>query len=174
MRFSVTGTTYFGEQSVAAASALPVGQWTHVAVTGTASTSLLYLYLQSAGDIYMDDIVMVAGSVAESGPNLLKDGGFESGFPGSVWTVSPNLSASALSVKVPRSPRFLPRSVSWMLLPSTTMPSPESAVHWIEKGFRAISLGSDISVFLDGVRRFRAQVAQSSRALSNESKVGKA
>ena len=41
-------------------------------------------------------------------------------------------------------------------LPST----PESAVHWISKGFRMISLGSDIGVFLDGMRKFRAFVAQ--------------
>lgn len=34
----------------------------------------------------------------------------------------------------------------------------ESAVDWIGKGFRAIALGSDIGVFLDGIRRFRAHV----------------
>jgi 2-keto-3-deoxy-L-rhamnonate aldolase RhmA len=45
-------------------------------------------------------------------------------------------------------------------LPST----PELAVHWINKGFRALSLGSDIGVFLDGVRKFRAHVAQPSGA----------
>jgi 2-keto-3-deoxy-L-rhamnonate aldolase RhmA len=44
--------------------------------------------------------------------------------------------------------------------PGFLPPTPESAVHWIEKGFRAISLGSDIGVFLDGIRRFRAHVAQ--------------
>jgi hypothetical protein len=33
-------------------------------------------------------------------------------------------------------------------------------VHWIEKGFRAISLGSDIGVFLDGMRRFRTHVLE--------------
>ena len=43
-------------------------------------------------------------------------------------------------------------------LPST----PELAVHWISKGFRALSLGSDIGVFLDSVRNFRAHVEQSS------------
>ena len=42
--------------------------------------------------------------------------------------------------------------------PGFLPPTPESAAHWIDKGFRAISLGSDIGVFLDGVRRFRAQV----------------
>jgi 2-keto-3-deoxy-L-rhamnonate aldolase RhmA len=41
-------------------------------------------------------------------------------------------------------------------LPAT----PESAVHWISKGFRAISLGSDIGVFLDGVRKFRAYLLE--------------
>jgi 2-keto-3-deoxy-L-rhamnonate aldolase RhmA len=45
-------------------------------------------------------------------------------------------------------------------LPST----PELAAHWISKGFRALSLGSDIGVFLDGVRKFCAHVVPSSGA----------
>jgi len=44
--------------------------------------------------------------------------------------------------------------------PGFLPPTPESAVHWINKGFRMISLGSDIGVFLDGVRKFRAHVTQ--------------
>jgi len=44
--------------------------------------------------------------------------------------------------------------------PGFLPPTPESAVHWIDKGFRAISLGSDIGVFLDGVRKFRAHVLE--------------
>jgi 2-keto-3-deoxy-L-rhamnonate aldolase RhmA len=44
--------------------------------------------------------------------------------------------------------------------PGFLPPTPESAAHWISKGFRVISLGSDIGVFLDGVRKFRAYVAQ--------------
>jgi 2-keto-3-deoxy-L-rhamnonate aldolase RhmA len=32
------------------------------------------------------------------------------------------------------------------------------AVHWVGKGFRMISLGSDVGVFLDGIRRFRSQL----------------
>ncbi len=39
-------------------------------------------------------------------------------------------------------------------LPAT----PESAERWIRKGFRALSLGSDIGVFLNGVRTFRQSV----------------
>jgi 2-keto-3-deoxy-L-rhamnonate aldolase RhmA len=42
--------------------------------------------------------------------------------------------------------------------PGFLPPSPEAALHWIKQGFRVISLGSDISVFLDGVRKFRAHV----------------
>jgi 2-keto-3-deoxy-L-rhamnonate aldolase RhmA len=52
--------------------------------------------------------------------------------------------------------------------PGFLPPSPASAVHWIDKGFRAISLGSDIGVFLDGVRRFREHVVQASGARSKE------
>ncbi len=79
------------------ANSLP--QWTYVTVTGTASSSLFYIYLQSAGDVYVDDVQFVAGSVAGVGANLLSDGDFESGFPGP-WTVSPNLSGSVLSTAV--------------------------------------------------------------------------
>ena len=53
-----------------------------------------------------------------------------------------------------------PRTSLQDSLPST----PELAAHWISKGFRALSLGSDIGVFLDGVRKFRAHVVQSSGA----------
>jgi 2-dehydro-3-deoxyglucarate aldolase/4-hydroxy-2-oxoheptanedioate aldolase len=42
-------------------------------------------------------------------------------------------------------------------LPAT----PEGAAHWIRKGFRALSLGSDIGVFLNGVRKFRQSVIDS-------------
>jgi 2-keto-3-deoxy-L-rhamnonate aldolase RhmA len=53
--------------------------------------------------------------------------------------------------------------------PGFLPPSAESAVRWINKGFRAISLGSDIGVFLDGVRKFRAHVEQASGERSKES-----
>jgi 2-dehydro-3-deoxyglucarate aldolase/4-hydroxy-2-oxoheptanedioate aldolase len=39
-------------------------------------------------------------------------------------------------------------------LPAT----PESAVHWIDRGFRAISLGSDIGLFISALRRFHESV----------------
>jgi 2-dehydro-3-deoxyglucarate aldolase/4-hydroxy-2-oxoheptanedioate aldolase len=44
--------------------------------------------------------------------------------------------------------------------PGFLPPTQESASHWISKGFRMMSLGSDIGVFLDGMRRFRDYVTQ--------------
>lgn len=77
-------------------------RWTYVTATGTASSSTFYIYLQSSGDVYVDDIVLVAGSVPGVGANVLADGNFESGFPGP-WTVSSNLTNSTLSTVVKNS-----------------------------------------------------------------------
>jgi 2-keto-3-deoxy-L-rhamnonate aldolase RhmA len=44
--------------------------------------------------------------------------------------------------------------------PGFLPPTPESAAHWIGKGFRMISMGSDIGVFLEGMRKFRAFLMQ--------------
>ena len=76
-----------------------VPQWTYVTATGTATSSTLYIYLQSAGDVYMDDLKLVAGSVPETGVNVLTNGDFENGFPGP-WTVSSNLTNSTLGTVI--------------------------------------------------------------------------
>jgi 2-dehydro-3-deoxyglucarate aldolase/4-hydroxy-2-oxoheptanedioate aldolase len=47
-------------------------------------------------------------------------------------------------------------------LPAT----PQSAAHWIGKGFRALSLGSDIGIFQNGVRSFRQSVIDSMAELA--------
>jgi hypothetical protein len=71
-------------------------QWVYVTATGTASSSLFYIYLQSAGDVYVDDLKLVAGSVPEAGVNVLTNGGFESALNGT-WTLSANLTNSVVS-----------------------------------------------------------------------------
>jgi 2-keto-3-deoxy-L-rhamnonate aldolase RhmA len=43
-------------------------------------------------------------------------------------------------------------------LPAT----PESAIHWVKKGFRAISLGSDIGIFMTALRAFHQAVGAGS------------
>lgn len=45
------------------------------------------------------------------------------------------------------------------LAPGFLPPTPDSAAQWIRRGFRALSLGSDIGVFLQAVRSFKSQVA---------------
>jgi hypothetical protein len=72
--------------------------WVYVTATGTASSSVLYLYLTAQGDGYVDDLRLVAGATPEVGANLLANGDFESGswLP---WTVSANLAGSVLTTE---------------------------------------------------------------------------
>ena len=69
--------------------------WQYVTVTGIASSSLLYIYLDGPGDCFIDDLKLVRGSVAEVGANLLGNGDFENGT--NFWTFSPNLTNSVVS-----------------------------------------------------------------------------
>ena len=77
----------------------PAPQWQYVTASGTASSSALYIYLQSAGDVYIDDLKLVAGSVPEAGANALSNGDFESAFPGP-WTLALYHEASAISTAI--------------------------------------------------------------------------
>lgn len=49
IRFMVTGTSYFGEQSISASSALPTGRWVHLAVTLSGTHGTLYVDGTAAG-----------------------------------------------------------------------------------------------------------------------------
>jgi hypothetical protein len=91
-----------GNWATASSNSPPALQWMYATASGTASSSTFYIYLQSAGDVYIDDLKLVAGTVPEAGANVLADGNFESGFPGP-WTVSPNHANSALSTAILRS-----------------------------------------------------------------------
>jgi hypothetical protein len=77
-------------------------QWQYVTVTGSATSSLLYLYLQAAGDVYLDDLKLVAGSVPESGFNYINNGDFESALTGP-WNLTANSAASSISTAVKHS-----------------------------------------------------------------------
>lgn len=78
------------------------GDWAYVTQTGVAANSSIYVYLTAAGDGFIDDMKIVAGSVPEAGVNLLPNGDFEAPLSGP-WTVSANHAASALSTTVKRS-----------------------------------------------------------------------
>src|SRR5207247_2403804 len=78
-------------------------EWRYTTYTGIINggailgTNLL-VFMNSAGDVYVDDIVLVTGSVASVGMNLLADGDFESDF-NAAWTVLGNHSNSVVSTE---------------------------------------------------------------------------
>src|SRR6185436_4081222 len=67
------------------------------------STALaLTITMDSAGDFYIDDLSLVAGTVAATGPNLLQNGDFETGsLP--TWQALGNHSASTVSTAIKHS-----------------------------------------------------------------------
>jgi len=60
----------------------------------TPGTNLL-IFLNSAGDLYIDDLVLVEGEVAGVGPNLLQNGGFETDLS-PAWNAGGSHSASVI------------------------------------------------------------------------------
>jgi hypothetical protein len=80
----------------------PVPQWVSYSATGTITSSRLYLYLESAGDIYVDDIKLVAGSVPDTGLNVISNGDFETSLTGS-WNLTANFAQSAINTNVKHS-----------------------------------------------------------------------
>jgi len=75
----------------------PLPQWAYGVATGTATaTPTLYLYLDGAGDTYLDDLQLVAGRVAETGPNLVRNGNFDTTLSPD-WSVTTNFTNSVIS-----------------------------------------------------------------------------
>jgi hypothetical protein len=91
-----------GNWSAVTTNIPPTPQWQYVTLTGIATKSTLLIGLLSAGDVYVDDLKLVAGTVPEAGVNYLADGDFESPLTGT-WTVSPNMSGSTLSQTITHS-----------------------------------------------------------------------
>jgi uncharacterized protein (DUF1800 family) len=76
---------------------VPIGGWRYVTVTGVASSSRLYIYLTSAGESYVDDLKLVAGSVPETGANLVRNGDFEGPLTTNNWNVGTNVLNSSVT-----------------------------------------------------------------------------
>ncbi len=89
-----------GNWAAAAATnpGLASAQWVFVTTNIPASSSTLYIYLGSVGDIYVDDLSLVASS----GPNLLVNGDFESSLTGN-WNLTANFTGSGVSPAVKHS-----------------------------------------------------------------------
>lgn len=91
LRLSGSGTI------ITALDAPSTPTWIYASATGYASNSTtLYFYLSGAGEAYVDDVKLVAGSVAEAGPNLIPSGNFEAPL-GGAWLLTGNHSSSSIS-----------------------------------------------------------------------------
>jgi hypothetical protein len=77
-------------------------QWQYVTATGTAADPRLYLYLNAAGSVDVDDIMVVAGSTPDSGANLIQNGAFESSLA-TGWTTTANTANSSIGTAVKHS-----------------------------------------------------------------------
>jgi len=93
--------------NVASTNLLDADQWARCVVTGiprpNSAQSPLMIYLQTPGDIYIDDVSLVAGTTPEAGFNYVTNGGFENGL--TEWTIGTagNNSASVVSTNIKNS-----------------------------------------------------------------------
>jgi uncharacterized protein (DUF1800 family) len=77
--------------------------WQYVTATGYASSSTLFVYLAVPGEGYVDDIMLVSGTNAGVGLNLVRNGGFESPLTTNDWAISSDLTNSAITTNVAHS-----------------------------------------------------------------------
>jgi uncharacterized protein (DUF1800 family) len=80
-----------------------ITEWQYCIARGTASSTNLYIYLNVPGEGYIDDLVLVAGTNAEVGVNVIRNGDFESPLSPSDWTISANMGASEISTSLSHS-----------------------------------------------------------------------
>lgn len=81
--------------------------WRFVTYTGTiqgnppnlARGTNFYLFMGTAGEVFIDDMVLVQGSVPEAGPNLITNGDFESPLAGT-WVIQGNHSNTVRSSSI--------------------------------------------------------------------------
>jgi len=67
--------------------------------SGTLPAPRLFMFLDKASDVYIDNLFLVAGTVPEVGPNLLSNGDFESALSGP-WGVGGSHSNSFISTGI--------------------------------------------------------------------------
>jgi hypothetical protein len=75
--------------------------WRFASYTGVNSSTRLLIFLGAAGDIYIDDLMLVPGTVPAVGENVIRNGDFESELSGP-WVISPNHSNSYISTEIRR------------------------------------------------------------------------
>jgi hypothetical protein len=86
---------------------VPSAGWRYVSYTGTnlIGTAVLVMYLNGLGEIYLDDVKLVEGLVAEQGTNLLVNGDFELPLT-TGWTLPLSNQVAELSTAYVRSGQY--------------------------------------------------------------------
>lgn len=106
LRAIALGITLLGFLALTQASLAQ--QWRQVKVTGTMRADTCWLYIYTANTtapLYIDDVSMCLGSIAETGPNLVANSGFESGLSG--WeSVADFIGSSAATTTQRRSGNY--------------------------------------------------------------------
>ncbi|HMJ91739.1 MAG TPA: DUF1800 family protein, partial [Candidatus Acidoferrum sp.] len=75
----------------------PFTNWMRVTATGTAGGGFLSIYMTNAGTVYIDNISVVTGLVAEAGANLLSNGDFEGATLNPPWTNGSSVRAAVIT-----------------------------------------------------------------------------
>jgi uncharacterized protein (DUF1800 family) len=75
----------------------PLTNWTRQTVTGTSSGTNFGIYLSARGSVYLDDIRVVLGTNADTGPNLLANGSFEDPTMFAGWILGSTVMASVVT-----------------------------------------------------------------------------
>ena len=76
----------------------PAPEWIYATATGVAgAVNTFYIYLSGAGETYIDDVKLVSGSVPGAGPNLIRNGDFETPLGVTNWNATADFTNSFIS-----------------------------------------------------------------------------
>lgn len=82
----------------------PEPSWQFVSLTAQTHPSnpsdRVYIYMESPGEVHIDDLFLSKGGTAEAGDNVIQNGSFNSL---EHWTISPNHAGSSLDTEIKRS-----------------------------------------------------------------------
>ncbi len=75
----------------------PGTNWIRLSASGTATSNNVFLYLTAPGQVYLDDVRLVLGNVADVGPNLITNGDFEDPELTNAWIAAAMYSGSVIT-----------------------------------------------------------------------------
>ncbi len=75
----------------------PGTNWIRLSASGTATSNNVFLYLTAAGRVYVDDVRLVLGNVADVGENLIVNGDFEDPELSNSWIKAAIYSGSGIT-----------------------------------------------------------------------------